>query len=153
MKKIVALLLALTFVCIAFASCGGGNSLEGKSFKYEKLEVDFEDDEAEEFINSLLSDGQSAADYFAENMFGEMKGLSIYFEDGKMYGKMGDEQAEEGVEYTLKGEDITFAEADEEPMEGATFKYVDGKLVLTVETEVGLISKSKVALKLFFKEA
>lgn len=149
MKKIVALLLALTFVCMAFASCGG-DALDGKSFTYEKIEVEFENEELQEAMNKLLKEGQSIADYFAENYLGDMTDFTYSFKDGKMYGKMGDQEMNEGIDYKLDGKNIVVA--DTEMPEGTTFTYEGGKLVMAMEMELNLfITKTTVGLKVYYK--
>ena len=118
MKKIVALLLALTFLCLAFASCGN-DGLDGKSFSYEKIEVKFENEELQEAMNKLLKDGQSIADYFAENYLDGMGEMTYTFKDGKMYGEVDGESLGEGIDYTLDGKNIVIA--GEDMPEGTTY--------------------------------
>lgn len=154
MKKITALLLALVMLTFAFASCGG-DKLDGKTFTYEKVEVEFENKEAEEFANKLLGAGQSFGDYFAKNMFGdELKEAAFSFKDGKMHGSFGGELTEEGVAYKLDGKKITFEGVEDAQMDETTFTYEDGKVVLTVESEIptGLNTKSTITLKVLFAE-
>ena len=129
-------------------------ALAGKTFAYEKVEVEFENKEAEEFVNKLLTAGQSVGDYFAKNMLGdELKTASFSFKDGKMYGNAG-KLLEYGIEYKLQGKMITFVGLEGVDMDGMTFTYEDGKLVLNMEINIptGPTTKSKIALKILYAE-
>ena len=149
MKKIVALLLALTFLCLAFASCGG-DGLDGKSFSYEKLEVKFENEELQDAINKLLKEGQSISDYFVENYLDGMGEMTYTFKDGKMYGEVDGESLGEGIAYELDGKNIVLA--DSEMPKGTTLTYEGGKLVMAMEMEIPLlITSAKVGLKIYYK--
>ena len=70
MKKLTALLLALLMLTFAFASCNGGDdentSPEGKTFAYEKNEIEFENEKIEAAFTALLAEGQTAGDYICE---------------------------------------------------------------------------------------
>ena len=134
---------------LAFASCGN-DGLDGKSFSYEKIEVEFENEELQEAMNKLLKDGQSIADYFAENYLSGMGEMTYTFKDGKMYGEVDGESLGEGIAYELDGKNIVLAN-DDMP-EGTTLTYEGGKLVMAMEMEIPLVlTSAKVGMKIYYK--
>ena len=69
MKKLTALLLALLMLTFAFVACRGDDentSPEGKTFAYEKNEIEFENEKIEAAFTALLAEGQTAGDYICE---------------------------------------------------------------------------------------
>ena len=152
MKKLTALLLALVMLTFAFASCNGGDdenaSPEGKTFAYEKSEiVDFENDEHEEFIRSLtVPDGYTFDEFIANvgSTGSQLHTLVFSFENGEMRFS----SVESSFKYELNGKKITFD--GQEDLEGISFTYENGKLVLTAKIQV---QKAVATAKYYFKES
>lgn len=147
MKKIVALLLALTFVCFAFASCG--DALDGKTFTYEKIEVELENEEMEEALNGILEDGQSVADYFLGEA--DYSQTSYKFKDGKIIAKIGDKE-QEAVSYEMDGDNIVKLDGKALP-DGMKMYLEDGKLVqeTTIDETILVVIKIKATVKVIYK--
>ena len=147
MKKIVALLLALTFVCFAFASCG--DALDGKTFSYEKIEVELENEEMQEALNGILKEGQSMADYFLGEA--DYSQTSYEFKDGKITQKVNGEAVGEPVSYEMDGDNIVKLDGKELP-EDMKMYLEDGKLVQeTAIEETIFVITIKATIKIIYK--
>ena len=149
MKKIVALLLALTFVCFAFASCG--DALDGKTFSYEKIEVELENEEMQEALNGILKEGQSVADYFLGEGTDYTK-TTYEFKDGKITQKVNGEAVGKPVSYEMDGDNIVKLDGKALP-EGMKMYLEDGKLVqeTAIEETILVVITIKATVKIIYK--
>ena len=145
MKKALALFLALTFVCISFASCG--DALDGKTFTYHKAEIEFGNEAMETLVNGLLSDGQSAAEYFMGSL-GDYSKMTYSFKDGKVTISAGGQ--EQSASYEMKGNDVVKMAGEELP-DNTRMYYEDGNLIMeqTFERQI-LLQDVSATLKIIF---
>ena len=150
MKKLIALVLALLMMSMTLASCGDG--IDGKSFTYEKIEVEFENEEVQKTFEKLLEKGQKLEDYFTEHFLGEeVTGVVYTFKDGKMSAELGGKSLGDPIEYKKDGNNITFG--DKEMSEGSKMYLKDGKFVMEMAMEIPvLVTTIDVTVKVIYKQ-
>ena len=142
MKKLTALLLALLMLTFAFASCNGDDdentSPEGKTFAYEKNEIEFENEKIEAAFTALLAEGQTAGDYICETFFDDDIRRSVFtFKDGKMYSSNYTNNGEEiGFAYKMEGKEIAPVSSEGNSYYGGIdLTYERGKLICTIKID------------------
>ena len=131
MKKLTALLLALVMLTFAFASCGDDKNdpLDGKTFTYEKFEIELEDKELAEKLNAVIEEGQTLSDYiFEEFIPGDVTETRYRFKNGKMSIFVGEKETISKVDYQMDEDKIS--EINGKPVSDNVNIYLkDGKLI------------------------
>ena len=124
MKRILAVLLALLMMSFSLIACDGDGSVDGKSYVFDDVRVEWADEDSESMLGLLggLVDGLGAS-------LSEMKAIVIEqysqrelrFEDGKV--SIGEQGEFDVAEYRQEGDDV--------------FILSDGKIVMSLDLEDG----------------
>ncbi len=141
MKKIVALLLACVMVSFALVSCG--SSIDGKTYVYDKSEVEWLNDTAGDIANALggiIDSIGGDIDGMREQIAAQYAKVEFVFEDGKV--KLGAEGDYDVAAYEQDGDDIKIVSDGRTVME---LEIKGGKLVY--EYEINELFEVKVYFK------